>query len=123
MLIGKKPVLTLMKKKESKKLGIDISSTSVKLLEISHGNDGYRVESYAVEALPENAVVEKNVNEVEGVGEALSRVVAKSKSKVKQVAVAVAGSSVIVKNIAHGHTGHHFSELIPRGRPITNQPI
>ena len=46
-------------------LGIDISSTTVKLLELSHNGDTYRVESYSVAPLPPEAVVEKNVNKVE----------------------------------------------------------
>ena len=45
------------KSKSNVLLGLDISSTSVKLLEISKNNDRYRVESYAVEPLPPNAVV------------------------------------------------------------------
>ena len=46
-------------------LGIDISSTTVKLLELSRNGDTYRVESYSVAPLPPEAVVEKNVNKVE----------------------------------------------------------
>jgi len=47
-------------------LGLDISSTSVKLLELAETGGGrYRVESYAVEPLPPNAVVEKNIGDVE----------------------------------------------------------
>lgn len=93
--------MALFKKKEKRKLGIDISSTSVKLLELSLGSDGYRVEAYAVEPLPENAVVEKNIgeSEIQVVGEAVKRLVTKSRSKLKSVAIAVAGSSVISKTI------------------------
>lgn len=80
-------------------LGLDISSTSVKLLELSKSGGKYRVESYGVEPLPENAVVEKNIADVEGVGEAISRLVGRAKTKVKQAAVAVAGSAVITKTI------------------------
>lgn len=80
-------------------LGLDISSTSVKLLELSKSAGKYRVESYGVEPLPENAVVEKNINDVEGVGEAIGRLVARAKTKVKNCAVAVAGSAVITKTI------------------------
>lgn len=80
-------------------LGVDISSTSVKLLELSQNNDGFRVENYAVEPLPEGAVVEKNINNVEGVGEAIAKVVAKTKTKIKKATVAVAGSAVITKTI------------------------
>nr|WP_305087669.1 pilus assembly protein PilM [Pseudomonas kuykendallii] len=80
-------------------LGIDISSTSVKLLELSRSGGRYKVEAYAVEPLPINAVVEKNIAELEGVGQALARVTAKAKTGVKAVAVAVAGSAVITKTI------------------------
>lgn len=87
----------LFAKKADALLGIDISSTSVKLLELSRSGGRYRVEAYAVEPLPANAVVEKNLVEVEGVGLALARVLGKSRSSARQAAVAVAGSAVITK--------------------------
>nr|WP_197980027.1 pilus assembly protein PilM [Pseudomonas coleopterorum] len=80
-------------------MGIDISSTSVKLLELSRTGNRFRVESYAVEPLPANAVVEKNIAELEGVGHALSRVLVKARTSTRIVAVAVAGSAVITKTI------------------------
>ena len=80
-------------------LGLDISSTSVKLLELSKSGSDYRVESYGVEPLPENAVVEKNISDVDGVGEAIQRLIERCKTKVKFAAVAVAGSAVITKTI------------------------
>jgi type IV pilus assembly protein PilM len=86
-------------KKSSAVLGLDISSSSVKLLELSKQGDRFRVESYAVEPLPANAVVEKNITDVEAVGDVIKRAVSKSRSGVKQVAVAVSGSAVITKVI------------------------
>ena len=80
-------------------LGIDISSTAVKLLELSKSGDRYRVESYGVEPLPANAVVEKNIADVEGVGDAVARLVQRAKPGTKSAAVAVAGSAVITKTI------------------------
>ena len=80
-------------------LGLDISSTSVKLLELSRAGGKYRVESYGVEPLPENAVVEKNISDVAGVGEAIQRLLERAKTKVKLAAVAVAGSAVITRTI------------------------
>jgi type IV pilus assembly protein PilM len=92
-------ILGFLERKAKPVLGLDISSTSIKLLELSRQGDRYRVESYAVKALPPNAVVEKNINEVEAVAEVLKAAVAHSKSKVKEAAVAVAGSAVITKLI------------------------
>ena len=69
-------------KKSSAVLGVDVSSSSVKLLELSKHGDRYKVESYAVEPLPANAVVEKNITDVEAVGEVLKRVASKSRTSV-----------------------------------------
>ncbi|EIK96885.1 type IV pilus assembly protein PilM [Pseudomonas sp. M47T1] len=92
-------MLGLFGKKANSLLGIDISSTSVKLLELSRSGNRYRVEAYAVEPLPANAVVEKNIAELEGVGQALARVLIKARTSAKTAAVAVAGSAVITKTI------------------------
>ena len=80
-------------------LGLDISSTSVKLVELSKSGGEYKVENYGIEPLPENAVVEKNISDIEGVGEAIQRLVERCKTKEKLAAVAVAGSAVITKTI------------------------
>ena len=87
------------KRKATPVLGLDISSTTVKLLELSYTGGKYRVESYAVSSLPLDAVIEKNVNDVDGVANAIRSVVAQSRTKLKVVAAAVAGSSVITKMI------------------------
>ena len=87
-------------RKADAKVGLDISSTAVKLLELSQSGDRYRVESYAVVPLPPHAVVEKNIADVESVGAAINRAVKKSGTKAKNAAVAVAGSAVITKVIA-----------------------
>lgn len=71
----------------------------MKLLELSKNGDKLRVESYAVEPLPANSVVEKSINDVEAVGETVKKVLAKSRSSVRLGAVAVAGSAVITKTI------------------------
>lgn len=80
-------------------LGFDLSTTAVKLLELSKVGNRYRVESYAVEPLPPNSVVEKNITDVEAVGEAIRKALQRSKTRTKFAAAAVAGSSVITKVI------------------------
>lgn len=71
----------------------------MKVLELSKSGDKLRVESYAVEPLPVNSVVEKSINDVEAVGETVKKALAKSRSGVRLAAVAVAGSAVITKTI------------------------
>ncbi len=78
-------------------VGLDISSSAVKLLELSEHNQQFRVESYAVEPLPQGAVVEKTIADVESVGEAIRRAVRRAGTKAGGAVVAVAGSAVITK--------------------------
>ncbi|GIX22432.1 MAG: fimbrial assembly protein [Gammaproteobacteria bacterium] len=82
-------------------VGVDISSTAVKVLEFSKTRDGYRVEAYGVEPLPPNAVVEKVIqeSEIETVAEAVRRAVKKSGTRAKHAVLAVSGASVITKKI------------------------
>lgn len=89
----------LFENKTTPVLGVDISSTAVKLIELSESGGRYRVESYAVVPLPPGAVVEKNITQIEPVGEVLVKALAQSKSKLTHAAAAVAGSSVITKVI------------------------
>jgi len=89
----------LFGRKKPPLVGLDISSTAVKLLELSRSGERYRVEAYAVEPLPPNAVVEKNIADVEAVGETIRRAVRRSGTRARHAAVAVAGSAVITKVI------------------------
>lgn len=88
-----------LKRTAASVLGLDISATAVKLLELSRSGNRYRVESYAVVPLPPHAVVEKSIADVESVGAAINRAVKRSGTKAKYAAVAVAGSAVITKVI------------------------
>ncbi len=92
-------ILNLFKKKTTPVIGLDVSSSSIKLLELSKQGSGYRVENYAVRALPVNAVVEKNINDADAVAQTLRSLISSSKIKLKDVALAVSGASVITKVI------------------------
>lgn len=80
-------------------IGVDISTTAVKLLQLSQVGSRYRIDHYALEPLPPNAVVEKNIVEVDVVGQAIRRAVARAGIRTKLAATAVAGSAVITKVI------------------------
>lgn len=92
--------MPLFKRKKPALLGIDISSAAVKLLELSKTGNRYRVESYGVEALPQDAVVDNNIANIEAVGDAVQAAVKKSGTKLRHAAVAVSGSAVITKVIS-----------------------
>ena len=80
-------------------LGIDVSSTTVKVLELGRHGDRYRVEHYAKRDLPANAVVENNIADVDAVAATIKAAVSQSRSKLKDAGLAVAGSAVITKVI------------------------
>lgn len=80
-------------------IGVDISSTSVKLLELSVKNDRYWVESYALVPLSEGSVVEKNILNPEAVGDALERAFNLANTPTTAAALAIPTSMVISKII------------------------
>ena len=88
------------KKKTRAVLGLDIGSTNVKLLELGHTGEGYRVERYALGALPADAVVEENVQNVTGVAETIRGLLIQSGTRLETAAAAVTGASVITRTIA-----------------------
>ena len=80
-------------------IGLDISSSAVKLIELSRSGEGYKVEAYRVLPLPANTVVEKNIADLDALSETIESVVKRSGTKLKDTIAAVSGSSVITKEI------------------------
>jgi len=80
--------------------GLDISSSSLKLVELSEDKPGaYRLEQYAIEPLPFGVVVDGNVENFETVEAAMKRLARRVGGGVKRVAVALPISAVITKRI------------------------
>jgi len=80
-------------------IGLDITTSSIKLIELSRSGDGYRVESYAAEPSPPNAINEKAIVDAQAVGEAVRRAVKRAGARSKECAVAVSGDAPITKII------------------------
>ena len=91
-------MLSFLKKKQPR-VGLDISSTAVKVLQLSQSGGQLRVDHYAVEPLPPNAVSTSNIENPEAVGEAVARARQRCATKTKEAVMAVSGSSVISKVI------------------------
>lgn len=80
-------------------VALDISSSRIKLLELS-GNPGrYQVKAYSSEVLPPQAISDHQISDHEAVGQAIKRALNRADCKAKHAAVAVSGSSVISKII------------------------
>lgn len=82
-------------------LGLDISSSSVKLVELGRDKAGTLVlECCAIELLERGWITDGNIEKFDEVAEALRRLVRKSGTRTKNVAMALPPSAVITKKIA-----------------------
>lgn len=91
--------LPLLARRNPVLLGVDISSTAVKLLELKQVEDNFRVESFAIVPLSEGTIVDNVIKKPEAITEAVERAVKQSGTKLKSAAIAVPDPSVITKVI------------------------
>jgi type IV pilus assembly protein PilM len=91
---------SLFNRQDPPLLGLDISSSSVKLVELSRDKAGNLVlDRCAIEPLERGWITDGNVEKFDEVAEAVRRVVKKSGTKTKAVAMALPASAVITKKI------------------------
>src|SRR4051794_13421311 len=91
---------SLFGSKSGPMLGLDISSSSVKLVELSLAkNGGYVLERCAIEPLERGWITDGNVEKFDEVAEAMRRVIKKSGTRTRHVAMALPASAVITKKI------------------------
>lgn len=90
----------LLGRKHTPLLGLDISSTSVKLVELGQTSTGELVlERMATEPFEKGWIVEGQIEKFDEVADAVRRVVSRSGTKTRQVAMAMPASAVITKRI------------------------
>ncbi|MCD6055852.1 MAG: hypothetical protein K0R12_814 [Gammaproteobacteria bacterium] len=92
-------MFNLFKSRRNGLLGVDISSSSVKILELEAVGDSYKVSHFGMARFSGEAVVEKDIRDIESVARAVKEAHAQSGSHAHFAAVAVSGSSVITKII------------------------
>ena len=81
-------------------VGIDISTSCVRLVELAHGAKGeLRLERYATEPLPRNAVTDGNIENMDQVVDVVRRVWKKSGTRARLAALGMPPASVITKKI------------------------
>lgn len=90
----------LFGKKNPPLVGLDISTSGVKLVELSEITiNEFRLERFASEPLPRGAIVDGNIENIEQVSDAIRRVWKKSGTRAKFVAIGMPPASVITKKI------------------------
>jgi type IV pilus assembly protein PilM len=82
-------------------IGVDISSSAVKMVELSEApkKGGFVVERYAIEPLPKDAVTDGNINNLDAVSESLQRAWKRLGSRIKNISLALPAAAVITKKI------------------------
>lgn len=79
--------------------GLDITTSSIKLIELTQNGRNFAVECYAAEPSPPNSITENSIVDAEAVGEAVRRAVKRAGTKSAEVAIAISGDAAITKII------------------------
>jgi len=92
--------LDFLKPKDPPLIGLDISSSAIKMVEIDTAGKGmYRVERYIIEPLPKDLVVDGNITNLDAVSETLKVCWKRMGTRIKNVAMALPAAAVITKKV------------------------
>ena len=95
-------------------IGLDIGTRFIKAVALEKSGDQYTLQALACEPIVGNAFAERDIKDFEAVSHALKKVKLALKSKNKQVAIAVSGSTVLNKIVYMdpGQTDHELESQI-----------
>ncbi len=80
-------------------VGIDIGSHSIKAVLLREIETGFRLEALAIEPMPKGAMSERTIQDIEAIGNVITKLRKKLPKSLKSAAVAVSGQTVITKVI------------------------
>lgn len=81
-------------------LGLDIGSSSVKILELAEGKNGYQLINFGIEPLPHETIVDSTIMNAPAVVSAIRKLIAEYNIKApRDVCTSVSGHSVIIRKI------------------------
>ena len=118
----------LLGQKHPAVIGLDISSSSVKLVELGQAANGELVlERFASEPFDKGWITDGQIEKFDEVADAVRKVVTKSGTRTKQVVMAMPQSAVITKKIkcplcgARNEAGARRCQICTR--PLTSDPL
>ena len=92
--------LDVFKTKAPTLIGVDVASTSIKLVElVEAGKGAYRLERYTIEPLGRDTVQDGNIANLDQVSDALKRAWKRLGSRNRNIAMALPAAMVITKKI------------------------
>ncbi|MBH0044750.1 pilus assembly protein PilM [Pseudoalteromonas sp. NZS11_1] len=89
----------LFQKPSQMMVGIDIGSHSIKAVLLREIETGFRLEALAIEPMPKGAMSERTIQDIEAIGNVITKLRKKLPKSLKSAAVAVSGQTVITKVI------------------------
>lgn len=81
-------------------MGLDIGSSSIKLVELNKGKDGFRLQNLGISPLPPEAIVDGALMDSVSIIDTIRDLISTTKTKRRDVVSSVSGHSVIVKKIS-----------------------
>lgn len=79
--------------------GLDIGSSSIKIVQLQETRKGYRLKNMGIRPLPQEVIVDGAIMDAGVISDTLRDIIREMKVKVKDVAISVSGHSVIIKKI------------------------
>ncbi|HUX82021.1 MAG TPA: type IV pilus assembly protein PilM [Halothiobacillus sp.] len=104
------------------RIGVDISSTTVKVLMLEKHRNSYRPTAFAVEPLSPGAVQDKVITDPDIVAGALSRALSRSRAKTKHIVMAIPSGATVSRILTISNPGNEF-ELEEQVRMEADQYI
>ena len=88
-----------LKTKKQPMIGVDISSSSVKIVSLSKKENEYILNGYSIKPIPTGAIVDGNISDIDSLGSVILDALNECNSTIKNVACSIPNSKSITKNI------------------------
>ena len=90
-------MLDIFNIKPKPSLGVDISSSAVKIVELQRSKGKFQLKNLGYAKLPEGAIVDNNINGIDDISNAISEALTKANIKTKKAVIAIPGALIISK--------------------------
>ena len=89
----------LLMQKSNNVIGLDIGTSSIKLIEIEESKGGYRLKNFGISTLPKDAIVNGSIVNHDAVVGSIQQILSNLKIKTRDVVASISGHPVIIKKI------------------------
>lgn len=104
-------------------LGVDLSISAVKLVELAQSGESYRVETAAWEPIPADSMDTTDILDIDAVAKAVRRALKRSGARGREAAVALGGDTVVTRTVRlpgrlsddemQGHAAFQAEQFLP----------